>query len=147
MDLEKSTEKQRENIAIATIVGLAGVTGLELVRKAQRSSILSQTQGPLTDGTLPYFLVHNTGDFFDGYAITAAVYLILNHITPNLPEKFKLGTSLAVACSAVVITETILPFWTPDVADIPFGILGTVGYLGTYFAARQFHNRHQLPTD
>lgn len=80
-------------------------------------------------------VLHNLGDFVDGYAIAFATYNILNLVSPRkMSETAKIGLAFIVGSAFVTAQESGLLFkgGTPDYADIPAGVVGAVVYVGVH---------------
>lgn len=95
--------------------------------------------------TAQYFLIHNTGDFSGSYFIALFTHAIIsnNGITERMPEKLRMGISLAVACGVTAGAETFMPqVWHGDQRDIPMGIAGAVFYLTTNVLGNKFRGHH-----
>lgn len=117
----------------ATIPELAGIGILpivELTRQNIRGAVRNFVDLTNPD-TLQYALFNNTGDFADSYMISFFTHAILCSVAGRVPEKLRVGISMAIACGATVATEVFIPqSLGGDLRDIPMGITGAFFYLG-----------------
>ena len=80
-------------------------------------------------------VLHNLGDFPDGYALAFAAYNILNLVSPRkMSETAKIGLAFIIGSAVVTAYESGLLFkgGTPDYADIPAGVFGVIAYVGVH---------------
>lgn len=73
-------------------------------------------------------IVYNGGDFVNTYTIATMADIFMRTYTPNLPEKKRRNISSAISTAALLVAEIAkLPnhmLGTPDIKDIPAGLLG-----------------------
>lgn len=83
------------------------------------------------------------GDVMNGYQIAFASNWFLAHI--NINEKIKLGMSFLAGTAAVIIAETVQTpgsiLGTPDLADIPAGVLGVAASVGLHLLGKWNYQR------
>ncbi len=95
----------------------------------------------LLDNPVLNTLYYNSGDAMNGFEIAFFTHCLLDGFVPKMSEKLRAGISFAVGIGAVVFAETVqTPYnilGTPDIADIPAGILGALFYLGVHSIARR----------
>lgn len=117
------------------IATASSVAAFEIWQKYGFQSWAVQHVNFFANNVMLNFLAFNTGDFGNGYAITVGTDLLLSAIAKNkLPREVRRWGSLIPSVGAVLIAETMkLPidlFGTPDLKDIPIGILGALAYVG-----------------
>lgn len=137
-------------------LGMSFVMGFELIRASlvnplisfERAAKLTKSLKPALSPDSPLFpILQNAGDFYDGYLYSWLGYNLLSAADSlqrklthrSLPEKWRLGISLAVSSLGLTWIEAGLPFFgkktTPDYGDIPAIFVGTAAYLGIHVIA------------
>lgn len=83
-----------------------------------------------------YHLLQNSGDFMEGYLFSAGAYGLCTLF--SVPKKYKIAASFLFSSGVIVAAETgyIQNIGTPDLNDIPAGILGAAAAIGVNFAGQ-----------
>lgn len=91
-------------------------------------------EGSVSPNSLTGQLIYNGGDFGPGYLISATAEQISKVFIPQMPTIIRKGLSALAGISAVVLNETgHWPFingGSPELPDIPAGLIGAACYLG-----------------
>jgi|SRR3990167_4990655 len=120
-----------------------GATGTwEIIRHAES---IRGVQVTFSEEPLKYFFIHNSGDLKNGYEIAFLTNFAFELFAPKTPERFRVSTSLALACGSVLLAEAtpLISFLsTPDLADIPAGIAGALACVGLHLLGRKFSRRN-----
>lgn len=133
-----SVENQFRALAIKMGGGLGSVCLFEAVRTVARPSLLNYPLFSQPD-SIGYHFLQNSGDLMNGYLISLGMGCALDLVAPKLSEGLRDGLSVLVGCTAVVLAETVLPQGTPEVWDIPAGLLGAGLYFGlSWLASKRY---------
>jgi hypothetical protein len=111
------------------------VCAFETIRNSNNIRDLKAGILPSTNyDTLDYALRNHTGDFFNGYMNTLIAQYVFDLLIPRASNKLRLGLSTITGAGSMILTESAGFLTTPDMADIPAGILGSVTSVALGFA-------------
>lgn len=97
-------------------------------------------------------LLQNLGDYPDGFTVALITYSLLALTAKEkVTESAKLAAAFVVGSAVVAAHETglmgnIVP-GTPDIADIPAGIIGSAIYVGVHQLVKGFVNKADQEID
>lgn len=134
-------------------VGFAITSGFEVARAGLVNPRYALSRGLTGEGpqTLDpnspvYGILQNSGDLHDGYWLSFATYNALELVDRlqhrftkrYIPQIVKSGFTLLFAVGVVSLTETgILYGGTPDLSDIPAGVVGALFFQGVNLVGRK----------
>lgn len=119
----------------------------ERLKVMKRTEVYSQKPYPKHDSYEYYFLNH-TGNFWEGFLINTGTNITIDILSQYASSKLKQGKikniadklqnnkyiplaiSTGVTISTICLDEIYGLFTTPDIKDIPAGIIGALGYVG-----------------
>ncbi len=129
--MEKLSSFSMENLyANPAKVGFYLVTLTEVARIQMRDNIVHNLY---TGNLLNDAILYNGGDFVNGYHISFITNYVLSSFGIN--ERIRLGLSFIAGTTATIIAETADLqglLGTPDLADIPAGVLGAAMHVGLH---------------
>lgn len=128
------------------LIGFALVGGADLTREIitkdpllTPESLLTGMHNPSESATA---LLSHGGGVFDSYTASMLAYYGISLLTQPVKEKVPTNVKVAVASlvglSAVVANELGVAGGTPDLADIPSGVIGSMVFAGTMTLNKRF---------
>lgn len=80
-----------------------------------------------------YGVLQHSGDFHEGFGYTGMSYIALSYLFPRMKEKYNLMIAITGPNLFIAAYESgLLTSKTPDYADIPAAIVGSVAFLGLH---------------
>ncbi len=126
------------------IFNYAAVMPYEFIRIVKQDEHRLSQSFPNIDSAWRYNYLYNTGDFSNGYIDSMLTHIALSVLLRNrISEKTRNIISTAAGIISVVAAETILPVGSPDIADIPAGVVGSLTYLGVTLGGSWIWDRYQ----
>lgn len=88
---------------------------------------------------MPSFLADNAGDFAGAYALNWVLNATMDLTRlKRIPENRRLIMSANLSLATVVAIETLPIFGTPDLKDIPAGVVGILASIGVRKLAQRW---------